>query len=407
MKGLYHSCQGESHIVANKVCQDASYCYSDEHMSIAIVCDGHGGEIYVRSDIGATTAIDVTKECVESFIRQVDKQMLVGKPFSQRFAITSEAKDAIITKEYVIDKALRQLFSSIIYNWRNRIQTHAASTPLTDEEKALLPSDFQEKFERNEDIAKAYGCTLICFVCTEDFWIAFHIGDGKCIAFDENGAWSEPIPWDERCFLNKTTSICDANAIDEFRYCYCGDGNFPLAIFLGSDGMDDSFGLDENMVNFYIQVLKLIVNEGEESAYNTIVETLPQLSKVGSKDDMSLVCVYNDNILANCLKSLVTWQLKNVEASISSINDRIIRLSGKIDTLANTGMTTQKNVIDYQYAQKDIAKLFDQKQQLAERWNKFAQELYGEGYEPYSDGLGMGKAEEEIESHCNSDEGGN
>ena len=46
----------------------------------------------------------------------------------------------------------------------------------------------------------------------------FILAMGKCIAFNEDGSWHEPIPWDEKCFLNKTTSLCDSSAIDEFRY---------------------------------------------------------------------------------------------------------------------------------------------------------------------------------------------
>ena len=53
MKDLHHSCQGESHIATNKVCQDASYSATDTTMSIAIVCDGHGGARYFISDVGA------------------------------------------------------------------------------------------------------------------------------------------------------------------------------------------------------------------------------------------------------------------------------------------------------------------------------------------------------------------
>ncbi len=393
MRCLHHSCQGESHIISNKVCQDASYSASDSRMSLAIVCDGHGGERYVRSDIGAHAAVDVIKACVESFIENAGCQMFKGKTFTQRRAITSEQKDEVLIKESPIDKALRQLFSSIIYNWRDKIYAHAANNPLTDAERSLLSSEAQAKFEGNEDIEKSYGCTLMCYICTSSFWLAFHLGDGKCIAFDKKGEWCEPIPWDERCFLNKTTSICDADAINEFRYCYCGDGSFPVAVFLGSDGMDDSFGLDENMVNFYIQVLKLIAHEGEESAYNTIVETLPQLSKIGSKDDMSIACVYNETVLLDCIDFLIGWQMRNVEESISEINKRITILLEKVERFSHIELTSQKSMIEYQYATKDIAKLYEQKKGLADRWNKFAAELYGESFDRYDDEIGFSQPE--------------
>ena len=54
------------------------------------------------------------------------------------------------------------------------------------------------------DREKLYGCTLMCYVQAPTYWFAFHLGDGKCFAFANDGTWKEPIPWDDRCFLNKT-----------------------------------------------------------------------------------------------------------------------------------------------------------------------------------------------------------
>lgn len=84
MKDLHHSCQGESHIATNKVCQDASYSATDTTMSIAIVCDGHGGARYFRSDVGAKFAVDATKECVDEFVSEIDKGIFVGKSLHKR-----------------------------------------------------------------------------------------------------------------------------------------------------------------------------------------------------------------------------------------------------------------------------------------------------------------------------------
>lgn len=61
-------------------------------------------------------------------------------------------------------------------------------------------------------LEKIYGCTLMAYVRTNKYWFAFHLGDGKMISFDEEAQWKEPVLWDDRCFLNKTTSICDADA---------------------------------------------------------------------------------------------------------------------------------------------------------------------------------------------------
>ena len=390
MKALHYSCQGESHIQINKVCQDASYSHTDESLSIAIVSDGHGGSRYFRSDVGSQLAIESCNECVVSFVNDVDKRLLLGKSFSPKKAITSEACASQFTKETETDKAFRQLFSSIIYSWTQKIANHARNNPITEDERALVPGDYLNDFTNGIGIERTYGCTLMCYACThEGYWFAFHIGDGKCISFDKDGIWKEPIPWDERCFLNKTTSLCDSTAINEFRYCYCGNGSFPIAFFLGSDGIDDSFGETENMVNFYIQILKLIANENGESALEAIKGTLPQLSKMGSKDDMTVACIYNEHVLSEHIKGLVGWQRKYVEKNICTINERIINLRKKIGELKSNKIIAPKSVIDFQYAKKQLAKAFEDKRKLVDRWNKFARELSGEEFCPYNDTIGI------------------
>ena len=78
------SCQGESHKYSDKPCQDSSYSYSGNGISIAIVCDGHGGERYFRSDIGSQICIKVTENAIRTFVNSIDKNMFKDKPFTQK-----------------------------------------------------------------------------------------------------------------------------------------------------------------------------------------------------------------------------------------------------------------------------------------------------------------------------------
>lgn len=375
MKVFHYTCQGESHIEANKVCQDASDSITRDSMSMAIVCDGHGGSRYFRSDIGAKIATNVTKVCVEEFIRQIDTALLKGKPYTKKSAISSEVQLNLFTKDTLTDKSFRQLFSSIIYNWRVKIVQHAEQFPLTSTEKEQVEYRYQNDFINGIGIEKVYGCTLICYVITADYWFAFQIGDGKCISFDMEGNWEEPIPWDENCFLNKTTSLCDSSALNEFRYSYCGDGHYPLAVFLGTDGIDDSFGEIENMIDFYIQVLKLIVNEGEEHTLNTVKETLPQLSKIGSKDDLSMACIYDDILLSTYIKSLIIWQYFNVSNAVGKLNVRISQLQLQLRRLSIERFISNRYDIDYQYILKELARASDKQKKLMKKWARFYGEL--------------------------------
>ena len=347
------SCQGESHKYSDKPCQDSSYSYSGNGISIAIVCDGHGGERYFRSDIGSQICIKVTENAIRTFVNSIDKNMFKDKPFTQKRCLNELNS---FEKLNEIDSALRHLFASIILAWNNEVEKYTSLNPPTEEELNKVSPKHLAALTKRESLEKIYGCTLMAYVQTPEYWFAFHIGDGKCISFhdSQNCLWQEPIPWDDKCFLNKTTSICDSEAIDEFRYCYQGNGEFPVAVFLGSDGMDDSFGPIENLVDFYMQIAKLLSTGNNADAIQSIEETLPILSKRGSQDDMSIAYIYDLEKLQTLLPLIIKNQIENIEKEISGTNQKIIELQDIIDKIADS--IEPKSVIEKNYAIKDLEK---------------------------------------------------
>lgn len=368
------SCQGESHKADDKPCQDASFStVYDDGLAIAIVCDGHGGERYFRSDVGSRMATEVIRDSVKTFVENADNSMFIGQPFTAEEAITSEE---VIKKQKPVDKAFRQLFSSIIYQWNQKIAEHAANTAVSEWEQEHVPQKYLEELHTSETFEKLYGCTLMVYVQTPDYWFAFHLGDGKCVSFHQEGVlWQMPIPWDERCFLNKTTSLCDSNAINEFRYCYEGDGKFPMAVFLGSDGMDDSFGEDPNLVNFYIQVVKMLVTEGKEATIKSIESDLPQLSKIGSKDDMSVAFIYNIDELKAHITEFIQYQIDIIKDGIHQIDDRIKKLSEKFKIAGVSNFSDEKSRIEVDYAHKDIERANENRNILLYKYDILMQQL--------------------------------
>lgn len=378
MNALNFSCQGESHIATGKVCQDYSYSKVYENgNSIAIVCDGHGGKRYFRSDIGAKIAAEVTERNVQIFLDKVGHNLIKGKAFTQEETILSQIDRQDFDKQSPVEIAFRQLFASIISGWNSKVLEHASINPIKDEEKNDLEPKWIEDFNNGVSLEKVYGCTLIVYASTPNYWIAFQIGDGKCFAFDQNGQWSEPIPWDERCFLNKTTSICDSSAIDEFRYCYQGDGVFPIAIILGSDGIDDSFGAEENQANFYVQILKSIVKSGIADTIHEIETTLPQLSKIGSQDDMSLSMVFNLDAIKLAFPKLVQWQIDNVKNLLAKEDETIAKAHQVQSSMENIERPTRQNMIDLQYANADEKRALASKEKLEGRLSSLQAELSG------------------------------
>ena len=375
------SCQGESHKTDDKPCQDASFsAVYDDGLALAIVCDGHGGEHYFRSGVGSKLASEIIRDTVRTFVANVDKSLFVGKPYTAVGVITTEE---VGTKQTQADYSLRQLFSSIIYQWNQKIAEHAASTPISEWEQEHVPQKYLDELHDNDTIEKLYGTTLMVYFQTPDYWLAFHLGDGKCISFHQEPFWQEPIPWDERCFLNKTTSLCDSDAINEFRYCYEGDGHFPMAVFLGSDGMDDSFGEDVNLVNFYIQVVKMLVNEGKMSTAQSIESDLPQLSKIGSKDDMSIALVYNIDELQAHITDFIQYQIDLICKNIRQSDERIKKLTNKLKTVGLSFLSDEKSRIEAEYARQDLERANENRTKLLYNYDVLMKQLSKESSKYY------------------------
>ena len=181
----------------------------------------------------------------------------------------------------------------------------------------------------------------------------------------------------EKEFLNKTTSICDSSAIDEFRYCYEGNGQVPIAVILGSDGIDDSFGSEENQANFYVQILKSIAKSGLDATLSEIETTLPQLSKIGSQDDMSIAMIYDSDKVKSTTPKMIEWQVAIVKRAIAEESEKIEKANKIQQSLESVEHPTRQNMIDLQYANADEKRAIESRTKLQGRLNTLLKELSG------------------------------
>ena len=300
---------GASHLKSGKPCQDSSLSWrsDDDNCFAVVVADGHGGDTYVRSDIGARIAVEVAlvhiKEAITNprFITLIKgrKGAVTARPDGPRRIPKDPAERTTIQQELIRqdhlffqqvssikeqDSFFQDMFGSIVREWSKRILQDNIDNPFTDSEKLYLGSN---------RIEKAYGSTLMAFAMTPEFWMAFHLGDGKMLMSDYTGQWSEPVPWDCNCFLNITTSLCNSNPVNSFRYAFDATGKIPAAVMMGSDGMDDSWGTMDNLKDFYSKVLSIFYeDEKEKTSFEKTKEDLgdylTRLSAQGSRDDMTM-----------------------------------------------------------------------------------------------------------------------
>ena len=281
IKFFHKTVQGASHKKKNKICQDASTCGEVEiegkKAYFSVVCDGHGGNDYMRSNIGSELGVKVASEYIVKFIQKATKNML--------------------NNDQHYGRQLRYLSEMILKNWREAVKNHLDENPFTEEEFLNISEKAKKRYTmlEQERFYSAYGTTMIAVGYTEDYAFALHLGDGKCISVDKEGNFEQLVPWDENCFLNATTSMCDSDAINEFRCHYFKEP--PAVIFIASDGVDDCFANNEKMYHFYKTLLFSISKDGFDDSVKELEEYLPRMSAKGSGDDSSIGAIIDMDIV--------------------------------------------------------------------------------------------------------------
>lgn len=258
--------QGYNHIKSDKVCQDSSGCYSDDSMAVIVVADGHGSDNYPRTDRGSSFAVEATITAIREFVKTVE--------------------DSAIDISEDSDSYLEQLAKNILANWYAAVDADLEKYPFSEVELSKVSDKYKNRYLSGQRQEKAYGTTLIAACQTKNYWFGLQIGDGKCVCISQDGSMYEPIPWDEDCQANITTSICDSEAIDEFRYYFMKES--PVATLMGTDGIDDSYANSEEMYILYRSILAIFAEHGRETGESEIQTFLPGLSRKGSGDDVSI-----------------------------------------------------------------------------------------------------------------------
>ena len=221
----------------------------------------------MRSAIGSKFASAIAKKNIQKFLLGMDKEKFFLNP----------------------DKQLKILEASIISHWNESVSDYHSKHPFDEAELIVVSEKAKKRYLEDGKIWSAYGTTLIAVAMNEDYWFAIHIGDGKCVAINHAGEFKQPIPWDPKCFLNATTSICDSDAIDNFRHFY--SDKLPAAVFVGSDGIDDCFNNNEQLYNLYKTVLYSFATTDFKEACEGLADYLPRLSAKGSGDDVSIAAL--------------------------------------------------------------------------------------------------------------------
>ncbi len=333
---------GKSHVQSGMLCEDYSAAYSDDQVSIVVISDGHGDKNCFRSDKGARYACEISINLCRQFQN-----------------ITNHIVDI---DQCDFESLVVSLESDIADAWKGKVLSDANAHPFSVEELSVASEQAREVYKIGQRLEKAYGCTLILSMSTANYWISIQIGDGKSIASYKDGVFVEPVPADENCLGNRSTSLCNSNAKESFRHYYSKVK--PIAAFVSSDGVEESFD-QAGLYNFFYSLAYWVKEEGFDSAKAKIENLLPQISEGGSGDDVSVaIMVSTEAAIAKPRQTLdqiyervnacenVLVQCKNL---LADANDRLSEKNKECSAL-----------------EKDIAKL---KAELEEKEKAYTQAL--------------------------------
>jgi len=272
--------RGISHIEKGIPCQDSANAVLGLNNTIGIACaaDGHGGNKYFRSDRGSNFAVTIALPSLADFYGSVTRKKTV------LFADGKAGNEGI--RNIDMQSKLKQLEANIIYKWRNAVIEDLKNYPLTEAETGICNDN-----NIPHDDPVMYGTTLLAGLVSDCLWFVIHIGDGLCVVLENEDKIYCPLQEDERLAFGRTTSLCDNDAVNNFRESY---GFSPImGLTVATDGMADSFEPDK-----YLQFNKELYDKFSHSPASTeteLKEFLPKISERGSRDDISIAGIFRIN----------------------------------------------------------------------------------------------------------------
>jgi len=289
MKHLHVTTIGHTHILRAWPCQDFSASFSDDRIAIAAVADGHGADLHFRSATGSQIAVETAVELLKNLSQQDDFLNLLSA--ASLTHSPAQNRDGLGENLSEIEQKINELLTNLIALWRERVTLHAQSHATTEWERENVSYGSRWYIERSKLYEIAYGTTLLASLVTPVGWLAFQIGDGKMILFRNDEQWEDAIDDDSECIGHLTTSLCQPNAINSFRYSFEGNAQ-PQAMLLCTDGLSNAFRTTEKLANFYTNLVADFHDHETDELLATLNTSFPRLSKVTVGDDISLAAIY-------------------------------------------------------------------------------------------------------------------
>ena len=255
---------GYSHVKADKICQDYSSSYFDGERTIITACDGHGGDVYIRSH--------------------------KGSKFASLAALQSMLDvESLCFRKYTAEEIEHNLKLNILCEWNRLIREDLAEHPIRKSEVAHLTDKQIESIKQNP--TRAYGTTLGGVMLYGNRLICVGLGDGGCFLI-KNGEIDSAFSEDEdEPVANITYSLCGEKAFEHM--------NARIFDMRGLDGVlictDGVLGPYQSTENFKRSFVRPIVRRILDGKTNEVKQFICELGlKSGIGDDVSLAMILKD-----------------------------------------------------------------------------------------------------------------
>lgn len=254
---------GYRHLLNKKPCQDFSILYQEPNRTIITCCDGHGGDIYIRSNVGSQLA----SKAIINVLSEFDKSTL----------LSFENKDSIKLK--------------ILCEWNRLIDEHLNNNPIRQSELRKLNHDQIEIIREN--YVKVYGTTLTGAMLIDNLLIVVGIGDSEVILVSK-GKLYKPFEDNEAPVGNFTYSMCQDDAFEHMHIAILDFDKFD-GVILCTDGLINPY---QNYQNFNQSFIKPLIKVYIEQKNNLHVEEhIDKMAyKIGNGDDVSIAFILKDQV---------------------------------------------------------------------------------------------------------------
>lgn len=233
---------GAVHLRRGDLGQDAVLSGVAGEFACVALADGHGSA--ARGAEGAAVAVDCAVTILFEFAAQV--------PGGGAHRVEALARDLIRPR--------------LVARWRAAIQ---------DE----VPDD--------RDL-RCFGCTLLAALAGPSWVLVLQLGDGDLLRVSGDGRVDRPLPPDERCFADETTSMCLPTAPLDLRVTAWPRPADESLLVLATDGYANSYADDDAFERVGPDWLALLRAEGVDEVTRRLPAILHATSAGGCGDDVSL-----------------------------------------------------------------------------------------------------------------------